>query len=239
MKPTALTPIGPRVIKQDLVTQLLHAIFSGRFVGGDRLVEKDLAEEFAVSRTPVREALGQLVATGLIEMQPNRGAVVRSFGPDQLRDIYTLRQILESHAARLAHGNLDREAFEQVRDETAALLRQRKRDQAWADGVMSIDEKLHDLIAAASGNERLHEEIDRYRKLVRAIRQAISHQPGYQTQALKEHLVLIDALLTGTADDAADAMSQHIGESSDVAVGVVFATKRRTGNASAPKRTRK
>lgn len=239
MKPTAFTPVGQRVIKQDLVTQLLHAIFSGRFVGGDRLVEKDLAEEFAVSRTPVREALGQLVATGLIEMQPNRGAVVRPFTPVQIRDIYTLRQILESHAARLAHNNLKREPFEELREETAALLRQRKRDRKWADHVMQTDEKLHDLIAVASANQRLHDEINRYRNLVRAIRQAISHNVDCQVLALKEHLELLNALLDGSAEDAAQAMSKHIDESSKAAVTIVFGSEKKPGRRSRSKQTAK
>lgn len=220
------TPVGTRVIKQDLVTQLLQAIFAGRFAGGDRLVEKDLAAEFQVSRTPVREALSQLAATGLIEMQPNRGAVVRPFGPDQLRDIYTLRQILESHAARLAFDNISRPELEEVREQTASLTRQRKRDTAWSQRAMQVDEKLHELIAAACGNDRLNEEIARYRKLVRVIRQAIANSAGYQSKALKEHLGILDALLDGSADDAADAMGRHVAQAADAAVAIVFTASR-------------
>lgn len=226
LKSGPFTPVGPRVIKQDLVTQLLHAIFAGRFVGSDRLVENDLAAEFQVSRTPVREALNQLAATGLIEMQPNRGAVVRPFGPQQLRDIYTLRQILESHAVRLAQANISQNALASVREQTATLSRQRKRDDTWSQLAMQVDEKLHELIAGACGNDRLNEEITRYRKLVRVIRQTIANREGYQIQALKEHLIILDALLEDTPDAAANAMSQHIEKAADAAVDFVFSASR-------------
>lgn len=217
------TPVGRRVIKQDMVTQLLRAIFTGRFTGGDRLVENELALEFEVSRTPVREALNHLASTGLIEMQPNRGAVVRPFGPNQLRDIYDLRQLLESHATRIAHAKADRSALELLREQTAQLLSKRSRDANWSRRAMEVDEDLHELIARASGNERLYSEIIRYRKLVRVIRLAIANGKNYQVSALNDHIKILDALLDGTAGTAAQAMHDHIGNAMEAATSTVFA----------------
>lgn len=211
-----------KVIKQDLITQLLSAIFSGQYRGGDRLIEKELSETFRVSRTPIREALNQLAATGLIEMQPNRGAVVRAFGPNQLSDIYELRQLLESHAARLAHARVDRGALDQVYEQTAKLVGQRKRDARWSSRAMQVDEDLHELLAKASGNERLQSEIVRYRKLIRVIRQAIANRKGYQVEALDDHLKILTALREGTAEQASQAMSDHIGKAAEAAMSTVF-----------------
>lgn len=219
--PTFSPPKG-RVIKQDLITQLLSAIFSGRFRGGDRLIEKDLAEEYQVSRTPIREALNQLAATGLIEMQPNRGAVVRAFGPNQLRDIYELRQLMESHATKLAHARLDPKTLDQIYEQTAKLASQRKRDTRWSNRAMQVDEDLHELLAKASGNDRLESEIIRYRKLIRVIRQAIANSKGYQVDALSDHMEILKALRDGTAEQAAQAMGKHIGKAADAALNTVF-----------------
>lgn len=210
------------MIKQDLVTQLLTAIFSGRFTGGDRLVENELALEFEVSRTPVREALNHLASTGLIEMHPNRGAVVRPFGPNQLRDIYDLRQLLESHATRMAHPKVDHGALVFIREQSAQLLAKRNRDAEWSSRAMEVDESLHELIARSCGNDRLYSEIVRYRKLVRVIRQAIANGKNYQVSALNDHLAILDALLGGTANASAQAMHDHIGNAMEAAISTVF-----------------
>src|SRR4051812_21695281 len=90
-----------------VVYQLLKSIFSGEFVGGDRLVEEEVAATIGVSRTPVREAFSELVGIGLITMTPNHGAIVRPFGPNQLREMYQIRWLFEPEAARLAADKID------------------------------------------------------------------------------------------------------------------------------------
>jgi DNA-binding GntR family transcriptional regulator len=81
-------------LRGQLVTRVLRSIFSGEVRGGDRLVEEELAAAYGVSRTPIREALGELAAIGMIHLKPNHGAVVRPFGPEQLIEIYHVRRIL-------------------------------------------------------------------------------------------------------------------------------------------------
>jgi DNA-binding GntR family transcriptional regulator len=82
--------------------EIRQAIVEGRYHAGQRLVEKNLAEEFQVSRTPVREALRALESEGLILSLPNKGAVVRSLSTQDVYDIYDLRVRLESLAAERA-----------------------------------------------------------------------------------------------------------------------------------------
>ena len=82
--------------------QIRQAIVEGRYRAGQRLVEKNLGEEFQVSRTPVREALRALESEGLVVSLPNKGAVVRSLSAQDVYDIYDLRVRLELLAAERA-----------------------------------------------------------------------------------------------------------------------------------------
>jgi DNA-binding GntR family transcriptional regulator len=92
----------------DLATEKIRsAILEGHLKPAARLGEVQLAQQFGISRTPVREALQRLSHEGLIALQPNRGAFVRSYTQQELVDLYELRALLEGHAARLAASKLD------------------------------------------------------------------------------------------------------------------------------------
>ncbi|HEX6026056.1 MAG TPA: GntR family transcriptional regulator, partial [Solirubrobacter sp.] len=89
----------------DMVYEVLReGILKGVFAPGERLRQDQLAEAIGVSRIPVRSALLQLEADGLITFHPYRGAVVNKLTPDEMREIYELRAVLEAHALRKAIG---------------------------------------------------------------------------------------------------------------------------------------
>src|SRR4051794_22500997 len=122
MPPQHAAAAGKRVprntLRGELVSKILHAIFRGDVHGGDRLVEEELAAKLGVSRTPVREALGELAAIGVIRLKPNRGAIVRPFGPEQILEFYHVRRLLEVEATRLAAERVDGDALRRVREQT-------------------------------------------------------------------------------------------------------------------------
>jgi DNA-binding GntR family transcriptional regulator len=132
MKKHATRTDAEPVFRLDLVRRLLREVFEGRWGGGDRLVETELAERFGVSRTPVREAISELAAVGLVEVRPNCGAVMRPFGPRQIADIYDVRGLLEGEATRLACGRLDPREVKQLISTFEQLLAERKRDDDWS-----------------------------------------------------------------------------------------------------------
>ena len=90
----------------DLAHELQVEILTGRIPLGTRLRQEDLAARFGVSRTPIREALRQLQAIGLVEQLGHRGALVKSFEPDECRNIFLVRAELEGLAAERAAGRL-------------------------------------------------------------------------------------------------------------------------------------
>ena len=89
-----------------MVQSLLGEVFSGRVKAGDHLVTQDLAERYQVSHTPIREALISLAGMGIIELLPNRGAVVKRVSRDEVREVCQVRRLLECEATRLACGRI-------------------------------------------------------------------------------------------------------------------------------------
>jgi DNA-binding GntR family transcriptional regulator len=191
----------------------MTGIFQGRFRSGQRLVVQSLASAYQASPTPVREALVELANLGLVELLPNRGAVVQPFGPQEIREISHIRRLLEVEATRCACGRAPA-------DEVAALERELleldklPRDQAWDQRARDADTRLHGLIADSCGSRRLAAEIGRYLTLFRSLRD-VSHQRDAWTNYSRsndvpEHLAIVSALAATAAEDAARAMDRHI-----------------------------
>src|SRR5271170_5673258 len=90
--------------RQAIVESLLADVFHGRLQAGQHLVTQELADRFGVSHTPIREALITLAGIGVIDLPPNRGALVRRVSPREVREVYQVRSILECAATRSACG---------------------------------------------------------------------------------------------------------------------------------------
>ena len=188
-------------LRHNLVRHILLSIFEGRLKEGEHLVVQRLAHKHGVSATPAREALLELNSIGVVEMLPNRGAVVRAFGGEQLRDIYQLRRILEVEAARSCCGRIDADALVGLREEMV-LLKQDTSIDDWSAKAMSADRRLHELVASSSGNSRLHREIERYNILVQAVRDVVGNGIPAQLDAIEDHLSIIDAMLANDPEHA-------------------------------------
>src|SRR3954464_14907703 len=123
--------------------ELQHAILEGVLQPGERLRAEALAQRFGTSRTPVREALLQLEAQGLVDVEPNRGAVVRRFDRAALRDLYEVRALLEPQAAARAARRIGPEAIRELE----ALCE--------AEDLILANEAFHRIILEAAGSPRL------------------------------------------------------------------------------------
>lgn len=219
-----VTPFSRGALRHDMIKQLLHAIFEGKLPAGTRLMVMKLAERFGTSSTPVREALVELAGIGVVDFIHNRGVVVTPFGPNELREIYQLRRILETEAARTACGRIDRSVLESLRREMSGLL---DNDGApgWLRRVSANDRRLHELIAAGCGSNRLAKEIRRYDTLVQTIREIIGENYPAQRQAIEEHMAIVDALVVGDRERAADAMARHIQSAAEVCEAAMFGVR--------------
>lgn len=196
-------------IREVVVQRILAAVIRGEFPLGHRLVIQNLAEQFGVSATPVREALVELASIGIVENLPNRGAVMREFGVTQIREIYQLRRILEVEAVRTACGKIEARLLSELETEFADISKE-PRGQDWSRKAMLLDIKLHSIIAEHCGSTRLQDELRRYNTLVQAIREVVDNESQAQEIALADHVEIIKTLQANDGDSAAKTMEKHI-----------------------------
>jgi DNA-binding GntR family transcriptional regulator len=192
----------------------LREFLQGRLKAGEHLVLRELSERFGVSATPLREALITLAGIGLVDLLPNRGAVVRRLTPSEVRDLLQVRRALECEATRSACGRIDRKELQRLATEL-----QRLRDELNPDCIelaQAVDSRLHDLIANSCRNSYLAKELERFKILFRTFRDvAWQHEQAHHDyrrlhEEALEHLAVVEALLAGNAKDAARAMARHI-----------------------------
>lgn len=190
---------------------------------GTRLVIRKLATQFGISATPIREALVELEAIGIVQFAHNRGAVVRPFGRQQLREIYHLRRILEAEAARCACGRIPPESLASLHHDVKQLLDAGGDESPeWSRRAMATDQRLHELIAAHCGNARLVDEISRYNTLMQTIREIVGNRRHAQQRALSDYMLMVDALLAIDAEKAAAATARHIDATLKAVEAVMF-----------------
>jgi len=187
---------------------LLEKIINGQLPSGAKISEVELAKALQVSRTPVHDALRQLAKDGLVIQAKNRRAVVARFSTDDLYEIFELRKLLEGHAAELAAGRMDARQLAPL-ELTAAQLREQLHQAEWAGQWAAFDEQFHREIAQACGNQRLGQDILRYRLLHRGFNKLSTTPEGLLT-ALAEHESILAALKARDGKLARERMVAHI-----------------------------
>jgi DNA-binding GntR family transcriptional regulator len=212
-----------RALVDKLASQLHARVLSGELPSGTRLRQEALAEEFGVSRTPVREALRKLEAGGLVELQPHRGAVVRGLSPREIRDAYEVRAALEALAARLAAERINREQLQRlnhVQGEFRTALERTiaKRRGGREVGVRELrrwanaNDDFHQTIHEASGNEVLAGTLAQLaRNFPRDLSRLVVSESSAMLEAnVREHETILDALSRHDSEAAYELMQRHV-----------------------------
>jgi DNA-binding GntR family transcriptional regulator len=209
----------------DRLASTIHArVLSGAIVRGTRLPQEALAAEFGVSRTPVREALRKLQASGVVELLPNRGAVVRGPSAREIRESYEVRTELEGLAAELATtriGDADllrlREAEALFRSSVGQLvagLRRDGREAPWNehDAWVRANDLFHQAILEAAGNRRLAEIMgDLRRSFPRELTwSALSANSRRLEDNVLQHGAILEAIERRNAAAARLRMVDHV-----------------------------
>jgi DNA-binding GntR family transcriptional regulator len=183
-------------------------IVAGRLRPGQRLDEVGLAERFGVSRTPIREALIQLSASGLVEMRPRRGAFVTLLGPRELVESFELMAEIEASCGRLAAqrlGPADRAAITQAQ---AACCKAAAADDD--DAYYPANARFHAAIYAATGNRVLRAEAVRLQTALQPYRRLQLKVPRRIGASLAEHEAILEALIKGDGVSAAERIRAHV-----------------------------
>ncbi|HLJ10610.1 MAG TPA: GntR family transcriptional regulator [Planctomycetaceae bacterium] len=204
-------------LRQKIVEKLLADVFRGRLQAGRHLVTQELADRFRVSHTPIREALIALAGIGIIDLLPNRGAVVRRVTKKEVREVMQVRRALECEAVRLACGRIHPKELRDVSAELERLAESRKSHSArFLEQSRRVDSRLHDLIADSCGNRFLAGELNRLKTLFRAFRDVSwsEHEARNDLRRLseeaQEHLAIVEALGADDTRGAVRAMSKHL-----------------------------
>ncbi|MFF4398715.1 GntR family transcriptional regulator [Streptomyces sp. NPDC001480] len=175
---------------------------------GAFLSEQELADRIGVSRTPIREALLQLAAEGLVELVPKRGARVAPLTGREIRELMELRGIVERYAAQqlVAGGGAP------VAELRSLLERQRELTGAdQAREFIAVDHRFHSALVSAVGNSLLDRHYDGLRsRQVRTGVVALFSRQGRQEAVLDEHEAILDALAAGDAQAACAAIDYHL-----------------------------
>lgn len=221
-------PVTRGNLRHQVTFRILTGVFQERFRSGERLVVQRLSELYQVSPTPVREALLELSALGIVELLPNRGAVLLPFGPQQIREIGQVRRVLEVEATRCACGKIDPTALETLRRDVAELPG-RPVDESRDRRARDYDTSLHAIIAESCGSARLTAEIQRYLTLFGALRD-VSHQRDAETNYSRsddvaDHIEILDCLLRNDCEGAAAAMDRHIRSATRTVEDVMFGNR--------------
>ncbi|TCD14167.1 GntR family transcriptional regulator [Oricola cellulosilytica] len=191
-----------------IAEELEDLIFSGAFANGDRLDEIRLAEQFGVSRTPIREAFQRLALSGLVEQIPRRGVFVRQPGPVELIEMFEVMAELEAVCGRLAALRISDKALDRLRDANAQC--QAAVQAGDADAYYRQNERFHHIIYAQSGNSFLEQEALRLHRRLKPFRRMQLHLRGRMKQSMAEHEDIVAALTEGDSLGASNTLRQHV-----------------------------
>ncbi len=195
-------------LTEKLASAIADGILNGSLKPGVRLDEVGLALQHGVSRTPVREALRQLTASGLIDMRPRKGAVVSKATPEQVESLFVAMAEMEATCARLAAMSMtpvERRRL-QARHEAMTALATQGDPAAYADANVAF----HSAIYAGAHNAPIAEYAMSLRRRVGPFRRAQFQVEGRLTRSNQEHDAVVRAILAGNAAAAHAAMLHHV-----------------------------
>ena len=183
-------------------------LIAGRLQPGTVLDERSLAERFGVSRTPVREAVLQMAAQGLLSVIPRVGVVVPKLGIQQLLGLLEMLAELESVCAKFVAKRMTAEQRAQFRASLQACEQAAQADDAAA--YAQANDAFHGTIYAAAHNEWLVHQVRGLRLRCAAYQHSRFDLPGRLNKSLKEHVLIATAIEAGDPEGARQAMHAHI-----------------------------
>jgi DNA-binding GntR family transcriptional regulator len=204
----SLDAIPPLTLEDQVLERLREAILEGVFPPGSQLNQVQVAAQFGVSRGPVRAAVNKLEKEGLVRNVPHRGTFVTPLDKKTVRDLYSVRAVLEAYGVRLAVAHCtpeDIEEFCEIVDEMCAAA-----GEGNVEKVVRLDFEVHEFFIQLSGNSFLLQTWSTIKVQVRRVL-AFRHRSYPDIQDIADsHLPFIDLMRRKNADEAARVMEAHI-----------------------------
>ena len=194
---------------RDVVFNTLRkAILTGELKPGERLMEIHLANRLGVSRTPIREAIRKLELEGLVTMIPRRGAEVAQITEKSLKDVLEVRRALDALCAELACERITEEEKEQLAAACGEFERATKTKEATV--IATADVALHDIIVAATGNQRLVQLVNNLAEQMYRYRFEYIKDESQHEKLIEEHRMIYESIMAKDSAAAAEAARIHI-----------------------------
>ena len=205
---------GSQSIRRDYRTMhdlvfntLMEDILSGRLKPGEKLNISEISERLGVSRTPVREALKQLMSVGLVENVPHRSPFVKKLSIEEIIELYYIRAALEGVASRLASKRL---SDGQIRELERLCKRMEEKARSGSyDDFVEDNSKFHFLVYEATDSPRLQEMALHYYRQCEQYRALVMELPGSYDEACREHKNILDAFKKRDLEKADYVAREH------------------------------
>lgn len=195
-------------LTDELVDILRDRILKGEYKIGEKIKENQIATEFKVSRTPIREAFKQLENEGLIDYIPNRGCFAKGFTRQDIEDIYAVRKALEIMAVEWAVSRISDEQIQALQEQSELMeFYTTKKD---SDKVLELNSAYHDIIYDAAGSRFMAQILRSYKEYIEQTRKVILYEQAYLEEILKEHKAVLAAIKARDVDGAKKAMAEHL-----------------------------
>jgi DNA-binding GntR family transcriptional regulator len=202
-------PLTPRALYEEVAELLRQRIFNRELEPGSWIDELALADEYGISRTPLREALKVLAAEGLVTMKVRRGAYVTEVSRKDLADVYHLLSLLESDAAGVVAERATADELRQLDMLHAQLEAAAKPGQVDREHFFAVNERFHMQLLAIANNRWRDQVVADLRKVMKLNRHNSLLKSGRITASLKEHRAIMAAIKERDPAAAMARMQQH------------------------------
>jgi DNA-binding GntR family transcriptional regulator len=197
--------LAPRALYQEVAELLRQRIYQRELEPGSWIDELKIAEEYGISRTPLREALKVLAAEGLVTMKVRRGAYVTEVSEKDLSDVYHLLSLLESDAA----GVVAERATDAELKDLQSLHKELEAAVGNRDKFFAVNERFHMRLLEVAGNRWRDQMVADLRKVMKLNRQNSLLKAGRVRESMLEHRALMEALVHRDAKAAVRRMQEH------------------------------
>jgi len=201
---------GGALASERAYAAIRELIVTGVYRPGDRLRESDLGERFGLSRTPIREGLRRLVAEGLIDFLPNRGAFVASWDDDDVVDIFEIRSVLEGHASYRAATRIEPAEIEQLEALAEEMETRYRRTALEHFRIAQLNNEFHHILLVASRSRLLTTTVESVLRVALIHRIFLRYSDRDIQRSFQHHREIIDAMRAGDGEWAKSVMCAHI-----------------------------
>ncbi|MCI1945274.1 GntR family transcriptional regulator [Clostridium luticellarii] len=210
-------------IRDSVFSILRNAILDGKLEPGQRLVERNIAEQLKISRTPVREAIRQLQYERLVTYIPRKGVVVSGFSKEDIEEIQLIRTTLEALSCSIAAVKINDKELNYLNSVVGQMVEEYKKENNGK--LSSLNKKFHECIWKSADSPHLYYFINTLCEYVNKFTHLTYTKPGRIEEVVLEHNEIVDALQRHDSQAAYDAMKKHVENSGHIFLSMAYSDK--------------